>query len=835
MTHLNFTHKAIRLTLAFALVAATFIGALAIPNRAEAAPVDCSRGVNLSFEQPVIGSNWEIIATPGWSTNDAGTEIWQSGFNGAVAPNGNQLAELQANNNSADWQDFPTLPGDIIDWSFFHKGRQDNDTVRVNIGSPGSQTNEGEFTTGPSAFVQYGDTYSVPAAQTTTRFVLQPVDTGSVGNLVDLVAFNLTCEIGIVTTSTGVTDSDTSGTVTEGDVFSFSYEVTNLGTATLANVGVTDDLGDTVSCAESTLVPNASTTCTMSHAVTQPEIDAGAVESVATVSGTDAAGVQVTAGDTETVPVAQVPSIALLKNGTLDDTIVAPSGRPDVGDAVDYTFDVTNTGNVTLSSISVADAYVPTVACPPEDLAPGATVQCTGSYSITQDEINDGYVVNRATAYGVPPIGDAVNGEALAKTILPQVTSVDIAKSTTTTDYDTVGQTVTYNLIVTNTGNVALSDVIVSDINADDGSIECVPAAPASLAPGATATCTAGHTVTQDDLDGGSISNTASVTATGSANDVPTSDMSNEVVVAAIQNPGLEASKTATSTPVGDGRFTIAYTISVTNTGNVTATGVTVSDDLDAAFGVDGYTVEALSSTAFTVNPDFDGSADTDMLAGTSVLAPGVSGAVYLEVTTSPTSNSGPYVNRASVLADGAGQPTEAVADVAAELDVAYDLTIAKTTSASVAPGDDATWTISVTNSGPSAAFGPITVTDTLSDNLTFVGVSGTGWACTHAHGIVTCVLDGTLASGESSAVSITTTVDAPIGTSIQNQASVTAADSGNESDPSNNVAAASVLVDSLPVTGIDTADFGAIAFASILFGLLLLAVTGRKRRTESR
>lgn len=831
MTHTNTLHRSIRIVLALALLAASFAGIVAIPSEAQAAPVDCSRGTNLSFEQPVIESDWSIVPTPGWTSADTGIEIWQSGFNGAVAPDGDQLSELQGNHNAANWQEIPTLPGDVLAWSFYHRGRVDDDTVRVNIGSPSAQTNEGQFTTGTAAFVKYGDTYTVPAGQTTTRFVLEPVDTGSVGNLVDLVAFNFTCEIEVVSTFDGSNDVDTSGNLTVGDTFDFSYVVTNVGTATLASIGVTDALGDAVVCLDDTLAPKESTTCSMSHAVTQPEIDAGVVVSDATAEGTDAAGIRVTASDAVKAPVAQDPSVALVKNGTLDDTIVSPSGRPDVGDAVNYTFDVTNTGNVTLSSISVADNYVPTVVCPVDDVAPGATVQCTGSYSITQDEINDGYVVNRATAYGVPPIGDAVAGEALAKTILPQVTSVDIAKSTTTADYDTVGQTVGYDLIVTNTGNVALSDLTVSDPNADSGSIACDPAVPASLAPGATATCTAVHTVTQEDLDGGSISNTASVTAAGSVNDVPASDTSNEVVVDAVQNPGLEASKTATSTPLGDGRFTIGYTITVTNTGNVTATGVMVSDDLDAVFGVDGYTVDTLSSTVFTVNPDFDGSFDTDMLIGTDELAPGASGAVYLEVTTSPTSNAGPYINNASVLADGAGQPTEAVADVTAELDVAFDLTVTKTTSASIAPGDDATWTITVTNEGPSAAFGPITVTDTLSDDLTFVGASGTGWTCTHAHGVVTCVLDGTLASGESSAVAITTIVDAAIGESVENQASVVSADSINESDPTNNSVAATILVDSLPVTGIDTADFAAIALASIFFGFMLLVITARRRR----
>jgi uncharacterized repeat protein (TIGR01451 family) len=542
----------------------------------------------------------------------------------------------------------------------------------------------------------------------------------------------------------------------------------------------------------------------------------------------------VTANDIESVSILQQPSVSLTKSGTVDDTIVSPSGRPDPGDLINYRFDVTNTGNVTLSSLAVVDPSVPTVTCPADDVLPGDSVQCTGTYPITQDDIDNGNVPNTATAYGTPPIGDPVSAEGGTIVNIAQTTSIDIAMSSDTPDYETLGEVVGYDLVVTNTGNVGLVDVNVSDANADAGSIVCTPSLPVSLAPGATASCTALHTVTQTDLDGGAIANVAGVTARG-VNGVEVSGSSNEVIVSAVQNPALEATKTATSEPIGDGRFSVAYTISVTNTGNVTATGVTIADELDAVFGADGYTVDDLSSPHLTVNLGYDGRSDTDLLTGADSLAPGATGIVRLEITTAPLGSKGPFVNSASVDADGSGQPVQAVAGVSTELDVAFDLTIDKSTSGSVAPGNDTTWTIVVANGGPSATFGPITVTDTLNDQLTFVSATGTGWMCSHAHGTVTCQRDGMLDAGASSTVSIVTTVNAAIGTSVSNQASVISADSVNESDPANNTDVASVTVDSLPVTGIDTGDFGAIAIASILFGLLLLVITGRKRSVQAR
>jgi uncharacterized repeat protein (TIGR01451 family) len=341
--------------------------------------------------------------------------------------------------------------------------------------------------------------------------------------------------------------------------------------------------------------------------------------------------------------------------------------------------------------------------------------------------------------------------------------------------------------------------------------------------------------VTQTDLDGGTISNIASVTAVGEANSVDVSDSSNEVTISAVQNADVAATKTSTSAPLGDGRFEIAYTISVTNTGNVTANGVTVTDDLDPVFGAGGYTVDSLSSPHFMVNNSYDGSADTALLTGSDSLAPGETGLIRLEITTVPMASKGPFLNSAFVEVNGSGQQVQAVAGVSTELDVAFDLTISKSTSVSVAPGNDTTWKIVVANQGPSATFGPITVTDTLSDQLTYVSATGAGWACSHAHGTVTCQWDGTLNAGDSSTVSIVTTVNAAIGASVQNNASAVSADSVNESNQTNNSAVASITVDSLPVTGIDTADFGAIAIASILFGLLLLVITGRKRSSRVR
>ena len=73
------------------------------------------------------------------------------------------------------------------------------------------------------------------------------------------------------------------------------------------------------------------------------------------------------------------------------------------GDILNYSYQVTNTGTTTESNITVSDNKVATVTCPPGSLAPGASETCTGSYTVTQADVDAGAVTNSATASGDQP------------------------------------------------------------------------------------------------------------------------------------------------------------------------------------------------------------------------------------------------------------------------------------------------------------------------------------------------------------------------------------------------------------------------------------------------
>ena len=78
------------------------------------------------------------------------------------------------------------------------------------------------------------------------------------------------------------------------------------------------------------------------------------------------------------------------------------------------------------------------------------------------------------------------------------------------------------------------------------------------------------------------------------------------------------------------------------------------------------------------------------------------------------------------------------------------DLSMSMQLIGELAQGKDSSYTITVSNAGPSIASGPNVVTSTLPAGLNFVSGTGTGWACSAVGQNVTCTSNTALASGSS-------------------------------------------------------------------------------------
>lgn len=229
-------------------------------------------------------------------------------------------------------------------------------------------------------------------------------------------------------------------------------------------------------------------------------------------------------------PAPPAPAINVVKSAL-------PASVSAAGQAVAYTFVVTNTGNVNLTSVGVTDPLpgLSAVSCPVSALAPAASTTCTANYTATQSDIDAGSIVNTATATGTPPVGSPVTDTGAATVTAARGPAITISKSTTSTTFSAVGQQIPFTITATNTGNVTLTNVVITDPNAVLGT--CTPTTPATLAPGQALACSATHTVTAADMTALVINNTAYVGADAGVADVNAT--SNVVLVPGVPPSGI--------------------------------------------------------------------------------------------------------------------------------------------------------------------------------------------------------------------------------------------------------------------------------------------------------
>ena len=373
----------------------------------------------------------------------------------------------------------------------------------------------------------------------------------------------------------------------EGDPIQYTFTVTNDGVIPLTGVAVSDPMIGPVTCAATSLAANASTTCTATNLflTTQAQMDAGEVVNTATATATDSNGTPASADDTLTIIALADPSIDIMKSA--DVTTVDVENDP-----IDYSFLVTNDGDVTLTNVGVTDGAVGVVTCPVTTLAPGASTTCTAAtYLTTQAQVDAGSVVNTADASGAPPVGAAVTDSDTLTITAIAAPSIAIVKSADVTTVNAENDPINYSFLVTNDGNVTLTGVGVTD-----GAVGVVTCPVTTLAPGASTTCTAAtYLTTQAQVDAGSVVNTADASGTPPIGAAVTD--SDTLTITAIASPSIDIVKSADVTTVNAENDPINYSFLVTNDGNVTLTGVGVTD---GAVGVVTCPVTTLAPGAST-------------------------------------------------------------------------------------------------------------------------------------------------------------------------------------------------------------------------------------------
>ncbi|MDI6099525.1 hypothetical protein QLQ12_13055 [Actinoplanes sp. NEAU-A12] len=365
-----------------------------------------------------------------------------------------------------------------------------------------------------------------------------------------------------------------------GDTISYTYTVVNDGNVTMSGINLGDALAGAVNCPFASLVVGASMTCVSASpfVVDQARIDAGgAVTASASATATTPAGAGVPFGPfTASVTIAPaVPSLNMAVTAFVNP--VARRNQAQTGDTITYQYDITNTGNVTMSSIAVADTVAGGGNCPFASLAVGASMTClsSSSYTVVVGDLAGASIVNNATLTARAPGAGvsslyATGSDAVA--LVRPVPSLTVAVTPAVSppgnqSAAAAGNTITYTFVVTNNGTVPMTAISLTDPKT--GTAVCLTS---TLNAGISTTCTGGspYVVTQSDVDDGLV--TTTVTAYGQSNTelAPRSYGSFTATVPVTPaRPLLQLSTTvvAAGTDVG---HAVTFNYAVQNIGNIT-------------------------------------------------------------------------------------------------------------------------------------------------------------------------------------------------------------------------------------------------------------------------
>ncbi|MBE7162947.1 MAG: DUF11 domain-containing protein, partial [Williamsia herbipolensis] len=498
----------------------------------------------------------------------------------------------------------------------------------------------------------------------------------------------------IATTKTGAYTTGSGGV---GSVITYTFTARNSGNVTLTGVAIADPLSGLSALAYSwpgtsgTLTPGQTVTATATYTLTQADVDRGSVVNRATGSGTSPSGTTVTSQSAQvtTATNAAAPALTVTKSG------VASGVR--TGSTVSYTFTLRNSGNVTLTGVGLTDP-LPDLSQITFGTWPSGTagtlrvndqVTATATYTLKQSDVDAGSVANTATASATPPSGTAFTRTASATVPIASGGALTLDKTSSyTTGSGAVGSVITYRFTGTNTGNVTLTGVAITDPHPGLGAMTYTwPGTAGTLAPNGVVTATATYTVTQADVDRGSVTNTATIagrTPSGTSVSATSPTVTRATAAAA---PSILTLKSATRSGTGAAGDRITYRITAENTGNVTLTGVVISDPMFTQAQLD-YSAWP-SGTAGTLRPG-------DVVSATAIHTITQADVDAGSVTNTASSTGTPPTGAA--VSDPSDPVT--VQTAARSSSIALTQTGALQSGSTGAVGDTVTWSFTITNSG---------------------------------------------------------------------------------------------------------------------------------------
>ncbi len=474
----------------------------------------------------------------------------------------------------------PVVPGGLIVYGGSVSNAGNITLTNITVVSSQPAPNTVVFTQGslaPGASASFSSSFNAPqdacsASSTLTATGQNQCNGSTVNNSV-----TTTCRL-VTSPAIAVTKTCPTQPVTEGGMLVFTGTVLNTGNITLNNVVVVNDkpVPNTRIFGPITLAPGAGTNFSGSY--TAP-LNACSITDTLTASGNDkCTGSTVTNFITATCPITTIPRLAV--------TLACPAVRSTTGGPITFSGTVRNSGNVTLNSVTVVNSQsMPSTVLTVPSLGPGASANFTASFTAPADACS---VSSTVTASGSNCAGTMTNTSASATCSLVTTPRISVTQSCPVGPASP-GGVLTYNGTVMNTGNVTLTNVVVT--NDRTGTTPVFTAA--TLAPGMSANFTGSYTVPA----GGGCSVTA--TLSGSGYDKCTGvrvTASAPSTCPLLTAPRITVTQTCPVIQVGPGGI-LTYSGTVSNAGNITLTNIVVVNNRPAA-GTVVFTVATLAPGA---------------------------------------------------------------------------------------------------------------------------------------------------------------------------------------------------------------------------------------------
>ena len=600
-----------------------------------------------------------------------------------------------------------------------------------------------------------------------------------------------------------VTKTVNNATPTVGATVTFTVTVTNLGPDDATGVQFVDRVPTGLTLLTATPSPGTSYTAAtgvwdVGHVAVGTQVtltlatrvdQAEEITNVAARSKADQFDPK-SSNNTAGVTLSGEPSADIQVHKTVDTPL------PNVGSVVTFTVTATNAGPSPATGVQITDALPAGLLLGTATPSQGTYTAATGVWDLGALAVgasatltlpaavqHAGRLTNRAAKTAQVEPDPVPSNDVSGATINGQEADVQVLK-TVDQPAPLVGQTVTFTVTVTNNGPSAATDVEVVDLL--PAGLTLLTATPsqgsytaatslwavgtlASTGPGATATLLLTATVTQ----AGPLRNLAVKTAQQQPDPNPANDFAGLQLVGQ-PSADLVLTKTDGVTSVVPGT-TVTSTLVVTNRGPSAVIGALVIDAVPASLTNVSWTCTALGGAACPASGTGDILALVDLPLQASVT-------FLLQGTVAPDAR-GTLENTASVIAPSGVTDPLVGNNSGSDTDLLLpqsNLGVTKTDSGTIAvPGQPVTYTLVVTNAGPSRVTGA-TVRDVVPAALrgvTWTCVASVGSACLATGtgtidttvdlavgGTVTFTLTGTVAPEATGTLENTVTVEPPTG-----------------------------------------------------------------------